>query len=72
MLGWCMWQTMHCDDGIARVNWWLIGWPERSFGMAGSVVADRPSWPLFAYGPECFGSRSFAYGVWQAVQPDDR
>ena len=27
MLGWCMWQVMHCAVGIARVKTWRIGWP---------------------------------------------
>ena len=72
MFGWCMWHTMHCEDGMARVNWCEIGWPDWYFGIAGSLDADLPSFPYFAYGPECFGSRSLAYGVWQAVQPDER
>ena len=41
-------------------------------GYFPACVADWPSWPNTAYGPACFGSRSFAYGVWQAVQPDER
>ncbi len=59
-LGWCMWQTMHCDDGIARVYLCSSGWPDSSFGIVGSAVCDIPVCPNPAYGPECFGSRSFA------------
>lgn len=55
-----MWQTMHCEEGIARVNSWRMGCPERSLGMVGSFVADFPVWPYFAYTPACFGSRSLA------------
>ena len=32
----CMWQTMHWLDGIERVNWWLMGWPD-SFLRDGGI-----------------------------------
>jgi hypothetical protein len=67
-----MWQIMHCDDGIARVNACLSGCPDSVFGIVGSAVCDRPVLPNGAYGPECFGSRSLAYTAWQPVQPDER
>ena len=43
MLGWCMWQVMHCAVGMARVKTWRIGWPRSPtaawFASAGRVVA---------------------------------
>jgi len=43
-----MWQTMHCEEGMARVNSWRMGWPGRFFAMVGSELADSPALPYFA------------------------
>ncbi len=56
----CMWQVMHWLDGMARVNSWRKGWPERSRGMVASPLCVRPRLPKAAYGPECAGERSLA------------
>ena len=40
--------------------------------MAATAVAVAPSCPNRAYAPACFGSRSFAYTTWHAVQPEER
>jgi hypothetical protein len=46
--------------------------PDSPFGIVGSAVTVNPWLPYWAKGPECFGSRSFAYTTWHAVQPDCR
>ena len=46
MLGWCMWQVMHCDVGIARVKLWRIGWPLSFATDAGST--GSPAGPFNA------------------------
>jgi hypothetical protein len=40
-----MWQTMHCEDGTARVNSWRIGWPGSPLGIVGSAEALAPLCP---------------------------
>ena len=46
MLGWCMWQVMHCAVGIARVKTWRIGWPRSP--TAAWLASAGASWPLLA------------------------
>ncbi|CAI8365876.1 MAG: Uncharacterised protein [Hyphomonas sp. TMED17] len=48
MFGWCMWQIMHCEVGIERVNSCRIGCPGSPRGMVGSTVAVSPSRPYSA------------------------
>jgi len=55
-----MWQFMHCDDGIARVNLCAMGWPRSFFKIAWSPLKLRPWLPYLLYQPECVGERSFA------------
>ena len=38
----CMWHVMHWLDGIEFVNRCRTGWPERSRGMVGSLLAEAP------------------------------
>ena len=46
MLGWCMWQVMHCAVGIARVKTWRIGWPRLADrGVVGVGRRVVPAWP---------------------------
>ena len=67
-----MWQIMHWLVGTERVSVCVSGWPDSVLLIVGSTVCVRPSWPNFAYTPECRGSRSFAYTTWHDAQPECR
>ena len=67
MLGWCMWQVMHCEVGIARVKTWRIGWP---LSPTAAWLASAGAW-LVAASPPCPASRRLARAVLALAQGGD-